>query len=291
MGGKELTSKSWAITFRPKHGVTDKLEKDFVKLLKKKQYHAMSIEGEDESRHIHAQFWQEKETRKSDFKKSLVNMLQRHNEETCELTEAEMKTQSRYGIYLRKPWNANWIEEYCQKDGDLTLDNRPMDVEWDLFEQSCYPTKEEQAKIMRKAHCVDHYYNRLLELWEEFYSDKEPNNETVAEFLSDMMFCRKKIRVVDRVKWYNLKVQTLAYIKGEVNKYLFMSNEEKLKIFCGASSCALTTGDAEPGKTKGIPGKKRDFDEISEANTYFSEGQKRIIFSDEQNFLRENNLN
>lgn len=283
MPGKEIGSKSWAITFRPKHGVTDKLEKDFIKCLKRREYHAMAIEGEDECRHIHAQIWTHNESRKSALKAALAKILEHNNEEMCELTEDEMENQKRWGIFIRKPWNSNWIEEYCQKDGDLTLDNRPMDVEWDLFEQSCYPTKEEQAKIMRKAHTADHYFNRLLELWEEDCAGVEATHENVARQFTKWMFEDKKLRVeIDKRKRIQKCQALYLYINNVNAPDVFLSAEDSNRIRNNRRTVLEETllGGSGAGEDQDQSPAKRKYDEMSdECSTYSEEARENFFLN------------
>ena len=60
--------KSFAITVRPRNGISDETIEELIKWITKKDYGIVVIEMEDEARHLHAQIWLDEEVTVPQYK-------------------------------------------------------------------------------------------------------------------------------------------------------------------------------------------------------------------------------
>jgi hypothetical protein len=216
--------KSYALTIRPKNGLSRETEKEVLKYLKK-QHHAFAVlEGEDESRHLHGQIWFENPKVKGDLRVSLNRICERTIEDWC---PAQKKVLSG-GIKIA--YNDSWSEDYCQKENDprIIFNNPPEDA------SEYYPSEEEQEKVQAKANAVDARYHRLSEKFKEQHPEwqiyKYPRltrKEKVARFLIDAMFVSKtEIVIADKKARFQLCDCLTSYIYSVGTLDMFINSEE-----------------------------------------------------------------
>lgn len=201
--------RSYAITIRPKSGVKGDYDKQMTDYIKKQDYSAYVYEGEDITRHIHAQIWLDKPKRKNDIQKQL-----------CRIAE---RTDPDWGLAARKvlvggckiAYNNSFLDNYMTKDGDHEHYQPPNNLE------DYYPSQTEQDLVMARTNAKDDYYHHLKELW----GDKELQTthpllqlEEVADWLFEQMYITKTIKTIPDTKRRKLTVQNLYY-------YLYPNNQ------------------------------------------------------------------
>ena len=218
--------KSYAITIRPKNGLSRKTEEEVVKFLKK-QHHAFAVlEGEDEARHLHGQIWFEKPKVKGDINKSLERICER----TIDDWTPAQKVVLRGGTKIA--YNDDFVETYCQKENDpRIIYNSPPDG------GDYYPSVEEQEKVKSSANAVDKRYHRLSEKfkewlpeWEDYKYPSATRKERVANFLIDAMFKSKTEMVIaDKKARLQLCDCLTSYIYSVGTLDMFL-NAEDIKL-------------------------------------------------------------
>ena len=201
MSGEELSSipfrqrKAWAITIRPKNGITDadiNMFKNFWlnKLAYKNRLYAVT-EMDGDKRHIHGVFLtrRDNDLRQDNLKRALNTILKRSFGERF----------SRHTLCLKHVFNKDWEKVYCAKE---MKDNIIIDTigNYDDF----LPSAEEQLEAInsKKSKVTDHYFHNLCELWEEYnykWNDKGFPliwKVDALNFLKDMMYGKKRISVI-----------------------------------------------------------------------------------------------
>lgn len=196
-----MNYQSFAITFRPRDGVTDKQIKKMEEYCRKKcDYYYLITEKEGTDRHIHVGMFLKKKMLKGSVAIELLRMYP-------ELDSDERRV-ARKGIKIQ--YNLDWIEKYLDKDDATTVisDNLPERAHLDAY----WPPDEDQRKA-QAAKSVDSFYAKLEMLWYEHRSPGvEKSRENVRDFLADMMYCSRKIRVMDRKKHLSVALCLTDYL-------------------------------------------------------------------------------
>ena len=142
--------RTWAITFRPRGGVTDNDLKLLDTWSERHPYRLIGIEKEDDARHVHMAIVTRVATSPSAMKTTLLHVLKSgtaHAEKR--LDPAEIRT-FRKGV---KPWyNHDWVDNYIgadrdHKEGDQYTcyrTNLPADLD-ELNEY--YPPKDDKSLV------------------------------------------------------------------------------------------------------------------------------------------------
>lgn len=186
--------KAWAITIRPKNGISDKNIKEFSKWLEKfafedRLYAVTEMTGE--KRHIHGVFLtvSDKDKRQDNLKRDINKVLKSSLGECW----------SKHTLKLKYCYNSDWIDKYCAKEHK---DNVIYDTlgDYDDF----LPTAEEQLQAIKKSKesIADTYFNNLSELWDEYKFEWTPEGSWLhykidaLKFLGAMMYEHKRINVV-----------------------------------------------------------------------------------------------
>lgn len=196
----ELKEKVFAITHRPKDGVSnDDIEKLTGYLRKKGNYYKIITEKEGHERHIHAVVYMKEPTFKKVVVRAVLNLYP-------DLLPEE-KMVLRQGVKVSK--SKQWLE-YLEK-GDSTVV-----IASNLPEESCidayYPKREEPARESKKIT----YYTRLETLWYEHAREMlVANPENCRHFLFNMMYNERKIDVIRDDKTI---IQVSRHLARYINK-------------------------------------------------------------------------
>lgn len=194
-----VLDRSFAITIRTRVGMNEEFKKQFDKWIRLQDYQVYVYEKEGVEEHLHAQIWLDQPRTKGNVAKPLKKMIQRcYREDEYILKNA---------LLIKNPWNDKY-REYCEKDEPLILENVPDDT------SEYYPTEEEQKKFMEIAEGKKHWtiWRELESLWNK----DEISELSVAQFLGEMMFIEKKIKIVeDNRKRQQMCKSFYLYMKGD----------------------------------------------------------------------------
>lgn len=223
------TKKAWAITIRPKNGITDENIKEFPKWLSKHMFDNRLFavtEMTGEKRHIHGVFLtvSNKDLRQDNLKRGINTVLKKSLGECW----------SKHTLALKYCYNSDWIEKYCAKE-------HKMNVIYDTLGNydDFLPTAEEQLQAIKKSKSsiADSYFNNLSELWDEYkFEWKEEGHPLLwkvdaINFLSSMMYEHKRINVIrDRKSRIAIAECFRNYSRGEWNALDDLSKEERLLL-------------------------------------------------------------
>ena len=177
-----IPRKTFALTHRPKDGVTDVDCSALVKYCRSKcEYYKVITEKEGTDRHIHAALFMKKEQRLDNLIRSVFSLFPD--------LRPEEKMVLRQGIKVSG--NVQWLD-YLEK-GDHTVviaDNLPERAHLEAF----YPAKDEKRPYEKKNFS---YYMKLEKL---YYEHADPgrvkNPQNCRHFLFDMMYNKRLIDVI-----------------------------------------------------------------------------------------------
>lgn len=197
----EVKHQTFAITHRPKNGVTDDDVATMVKYCRRiAKYYKVITEKEDSQRHIHAAIFTEKPM----YKKVIVLAVTKLYPDLL----PEEKMVLRQGIKVSG--NTQWLD-YLEK-GDSTeviASNLPEKKHLESY----YPPPEEISKTVRKNLT---YYGRLEKLW---YEHTPPgvvaNPVNCRHFLFNMMYNE---RLIDVIRDDRTIIQTSRHLARYLNK-------------------------------------------------------------------------
>ena len=203
--------RSYAFTIRPLEGVPEngQLEKSVIDYVAKYKGF-VAAEMEDTSRHLHGQIFFEKPKRKHDFNNKLSQFCHKGIQDWTPKQDHVLRSGTEVA------YDDNWYLEYCNKSDTQVLLHAMPENSIDY-----YPSKEEQAAVMARAHAVDKTFHHLLELYEEDPPVKEnefPSPEEVRFWLYDQMFIKKTIRVIEDKRKFNQRAHALFH-------YIYSSKE------------------------------------------------------------------
>lgn len=202
--------KSFALTVRPRDGVTDEHIASFVKLAKRvSEFYFVATEKEGSERHIHAGLFLKEAIDVKGMNRQLVRVYK-------DFDDDEQRT-LRKGTRIM--YNIDFIENYI---GDADKGDVTVVVAKELpeakFLEGYWPSKAEQNKAIALS-ATDKFYAKLERLW---FETRDPgvdiNRDTVAVFIYDMMFKSRKIRVLRDQKHIKNVVWLLErYLKKDVS--------------------------------------------------------------------------
>ncbi|AXH79057.1 MAG: hypothetical protein [Circular genetic element sp.] len=217
-----MSYKSFAITVRPRDGITDKTVTALTKWFKALPYSVAVLEMQSEARHLHAQIWFNEPKTKGDISKQIHRI--------CDRTISEFDTSQlkvlRQGIKIAySDWYLDYLVDNDNKtdDAHIIIDNPPEKT------LDFYPTEEEQDKLQNKINAVD---PRMYAL-EQSFLERYPDNLTlkaVAQFLSEEMFVNRTIKCVLQQRDRTALCKTLhAYINKSNSIDYFITQDPKIE--------------------------------------------------------------
>lgn len=201
-----MAHRSYAVTHRPRGGVSDADISLFTKWVKKHtDYHFVITEKDEDQRHIHAGLFLKKPTLHSNVAITLVRLFKD--------LDVEERAVLRSGI--RPMYNNDFIASYMSK-GDSTVV-----IERSLPEVATLDAYFAEVPDKRKKGptAVDPFYNNLEKLW---YLHKRPIEEcnpvNLRNFLMRMMNDLRVIRVIsDNRKVFQISCALSRYINKETS--------------------------------------------------------------------------
>lgn len=182
--------KTFAFTFRPRDGVTDKqIEKICTYSSKQCEYYHVITEKKEDERHVHAA-WVLKEPRARSYISVYLTRM---------FKELEPDEKSVMLSGLKVMYNNDWIGKYMNKGDDTVV------VQTNLPEagylESYFPKKVVKDAPQKKRLMWHSYMMELEGLWREHVSPlMEVNTSTVRDFLFEMQYSKRKIGLLDDKK-------------------------------------------------------------------------------------------
>ena len=139
----------------------------------------------------------------------------------------------RHCIDIKYCYN-DWIYLYCEENKEKEDNAEKIEMLEDhepLCTADFYPSQDEQNKMKQdnQEKFADAYFKNLENLWLVYITESEIQltRETVAIFLSDMMFSSRKIRVIkEKRKRQELLDSLIMYLRKSTSEWNFLSQEE-----------------------------------------------------------------
>jgi hypothetical protein len=239
---------SIAVTFRPRHGVDNKLEAAIMKYVKKQDYALVVAEKEDHERHFHIQLWWDIPREIGTITRWAVRCQSANDPTWDHASESLLKK----GI--KHCYNDDFMDNYLSADnpdklGDarevlykrIPKDTRPH-----------YPSQEDQDKALIIKHAKDKQFakmaiefaqwfedpsNKKTKSTDEIY-DGSPSHWDVARYLSYRMFDARDMYVLKGKKQKMELCQSLYfYITGSthesVKSFMCVKSATKEQDACG----------------------------------------------------------
>lgn len=184
--------KSYAITVRPRSGISDETIDEIIKWFKKKDYGMVVIELENEARHLHGQIWLNDAVARGTICTALVRICERT---VKDWDRAQVKV-LRQGVKIAySDWNDNYlVDNESKDDANIKYDNVPDKT------SDYYPTQEDQDRVKAKHNAVDLKYHELSIKYLDWLGNRKSRLGLCAEFLSWAMFEGRVIRVIEDPK-------------------------------------------------------------------------------------------
>lgn len=181
---------SYAITFRPRGGLSDKTEEACVKWLKKQDFYFAVTEMDAEARHLHAQVWFNEPRARGE----VCTAIQRIGDRTIDDWDKAQVTVMRGGVKIAtSDWHIDYLLE-CEKKNELPnviADHPPENT------IPFYPTEEEQEAVRAESNAVDKMMFKLEKMFLERHDETESYTlKQVQAFMANMMYNERTICVI-----------------------------------------------------------------------------------------------
>ncbi len=213
--------QSFAITVRPRLGITDVTIDAFKSWLSLQNYAVAVLEMEDEARHLHAQIWLEEKNKrtKDDVRKAVKRICER----TIKDWDPAQTRVLRDGI---KPAYSDWYLEYLVDNDDKRNDhtNVIIDNPPDKTEQY-YPSEEEQEAVRLCSSATDPRFFKMEQDANKYFQEKQLDItiKNVAKWLCYVMFEERTMKVLVNQRDRTAVCKTLyAYMTKSDNTELFL---------------------------------------------------------------------
>lgn len=219
--------KSFALTIRPRSGITDVTIEAFKNWLLKQTYSVAVTEMTDEARHLHAQIWLDEGRTKDDVAKQVKRICER----TIGDWDAAQSKVLRGGIRIAY---SDWYLEYLvdnEEKGCVELDNIITNSPPDRTE-CYYPSEEEQEQVKAISQSADPRFLKMEQECSKYLeiNKKELTIKNVARWLAYAMFDERSMKVLVQQRDRTAICKTLfAYMSKSDNIELFVEKtlEEK----------------------------------------------------------------
>lgn len=222
--------RSFAITVRPRDGVSDTTVSALLKWFQKLDYAFVCLEKEGVERHLHAQIWSDSAKAKGDIVKQVERICERTINDWDQAQKKVLRGHgNKSGIKIAySDWYLDYLKENELKE--IVCNTIYEKLPENTF--SFYPTEEEQEKVMATANAVDPRFTDLEFKCSEFLKSRDValTQKSVALFLCDAMFSSRTIKVMmhqrDRTA---LTTALFAFMSKSSNVDLFINKtaEEK----------------------------------------------------------------
>jgi len=211
--------KSFALTIRPRMGITSNTVDAFKTWLSKQTYAVAVLEMEHEARHLHAQIWLDEGRTKDDVSKAVKRICER----TIEDWDAAQTKVLRGGIKIAY---SDWYLEYlvdneakgCVEIDSIILNNPPNKTE------DYYPSEEEQEAVKAVSNAADPKFLSMEQQCNEYLAryQKELTIKNVANWLCYAMFQERTMKVLINQRDRTAICKTL---------YAYMSHSNDIDLF------------------------------------------------------------
>jgi len=196
----ELKETVYAITHRPKNGVSDHDIEVLTEYLRKKgNYYKIITEKEGHERHIHAVLYLKDPAFKKNLVRAVLNLFP-------DLLPEE-KMVLRQGVKVSR--SIQWLDYLAKGDSTVVIaENLPEVSHLEAF----YPVSSRPVRESKKVT----YYTRLETLWYEHARDMlVANPENCRHFLFNMMYNE---RCIDVIRDDKTIIQVSRHLSRYINK-------------------------------------------------------------------------
>lgn len=185
--------KSFALTIRPRAGITDDTILAFKTWLSKQDHSVSVTEMEGDARHLHAQLWLNEGRTKDDVSKAVKRICER----TISDWDATQTKVLRGGIRIAY---SDWYLEYLVDNEDKgnvesnnIITNNPPDRT-----EHYYPSEEEQEKVKQVSQAADPRFLSMEQECNEWLTmeQKEISYKNIAQWLCYAMFSQRTMKVL-----------------------------------------------------------------------------------------------
>jgi len=215
-----MTHRSFALTIRPRDGITDKTVTAFKQWFSKLEYSVSVLEMENEARHLHAQIWFKEPKHRGDISKQVHRICDR----TIDDFDTSQVKVLRSGIKIAY---SDWYLDYLTDNDNKTENANIITHNPPEYTLEYYPTEEEQDKIKEVSNSVDPRMLSLEQRFLESYPDNKSLN-AVAQFLATEMFQNRTIKCILQQRDRTALCKTLhAYINRSNNIDYFITPDPK----------------------------------------------------------------
>jgi len=198
--------RTYALTMRPRNGVTTNQISAVTKWIKKRcsHYHIVT-EKTGAALHIHAALYLKVDVEKSNLTQVWIRLMKAQSLDSKELAVA------RKGVKIM--YNNDWVSTYLDKDDDTVVIESCLPELESLIQH--YPPKPVTATAAKARKCSA-YYHELEALWEKHKRPLlEVNSENCRHFLFNMMYNERCINVIRDDKQI---IQTARHLTRWLNK-------------------------------------------------------------------------
>lgn len=229
------TYSTFALTLRPRAGVTDEQIEDVLKWCQNAcKWYAIVTEKEDHARHIHAAIWLKKPSTRSNVNFRILSL-----KGFQALDNVEQHVAVRKGTSIM--YNFDWNEEYMTKGDSTEIIAEELGSEEEMAE--LFPAKDD--KRAAKKFLGSPWLVNMEKLWYlSPFKDSTPNMEKVGIVMHCAMYVDRVIEaILDPRKYKQHQIGLLHFIKREVPEYKgleepppktdverMIDNENKLKV-------------------------------------------------------------
>lgn len=178
--------KTFAITFRPRNGVTDyHVEKCMKWVRKHSLYYHVITEKSGSAKHIHAAVFLHKEKTKSNVCVMWCGLFSD--------LDPEEKTVLRRGVKIL--YNYDWINSYLDKDDETVVVSSNLPEKSHL--ESWFPEKPVTVNAESRVRKCSVFYHELADLWRKHQPvTVEVNTMNARDFLFKLMYGLKCINII-----------------------------------------------------------------------------------------------
>ena len=219
--------QSFALTIRPRAGITDDTIQAVKNWLLKQDYSVAVTEMSNEARHLHAQVWLNEGRTKDDVAKAVKRICER----TISDWDATQSKVLRGGIRVAY---SDWYLEYLvdnQEKGEVEESNIIVNKPPDKTERF-YPSQEEQDAVKSIANATDPRFQSMETACKAYLETNQLDvtSRNVAVWLCYAMFQARTIKVIINQRDRTSLCKALyAYISQSSDTSLFLERtlEEK----------------------------------------------------------------
>lgn len=219
--------KSFALTIRPRAGITNDTILAFKSWLSKQDHSVAVTEMEGEARHLHAQLWLNEGRTKDDISKAVKRICER----TISDWDATQSKVLRGGIRIAySDWYLEYLvdnEDKGEVDNSNIITNNPPDRT-----EHYYPSEEEQEKVKQVSQAADPRFLSMEQECNEWLTmeQKLVTYKNIAQWLCYTMFNQRTMKVLVNQRDRTALCKTLyAYMSktDDINYFVEKTAQEK----------------------------------------------------------------